>query len=312
MNADRYADVKGARIRYRTEGSGPPALLIHGIGASLEYWQWTVPALRDRYTTFVLDFPGFGLSDPLELTSTPEGAAEATLGFMDSVGIEAAVIVGSSLGGGIAVATAGSAPGRCAALVLAAPAGFGVGVGLTMRLATLPLVGEALLALTGRFPVLGLRDAFADRRRIPAVLYDLVRRDSARATTGQTFLRVLRTSASPGGIKAETVASIHSAAARIEAPTLLVWGDRDRVIPPDQAETAAGIIRDSRVKMLPGIGHVPFIESAGEFNAAMISFLGEIEGTERYARLAGAGPGMNSRALDRGRRESDTGSEGIE
>ncbi len=278
MNADRYAEVKGARIRYQVEGSGPPALLIHGIGASLDYWQWTVPALRGSYTTYALDFPGFGLSDPLESADTPLGAAQTTLGFMDSVGIEAAVIVGSSLGGGIAVATAGTAPRRCAALVLAAPAGFGTGLGLSMRLTALPLVGEALLALTARFPILGLRDAFADQRRIPDALFDLVRRDSARPVTAKTFLRVLRASASPRGISAETVSRIHAAAALIEAPTLLVWGDRDRVIPPGQAKTALGLIRDSRVEVLAGIGHVPFIESPSEFNSIMTSFLREAAG----------------------------------
>ncbi len=119
MSADRFVEVSGARIRYRTEGSGPPVVLIHGIGASLDYWNWTVPALRDRYTTVALDLPGFGQSDPLESTHSPEGAAAAVLEFMDAVGLRAATLIGSSLGGAIAAVTAGVAPERITALVLA-------------------------------------------------------------------------------------------------------------------------------------------------------------------------------------------------
>ncbi|MDQ7839694.1 MAG: alpha/beta fold hydrolase [bacterium] len=274
METDRFVEVMGARVRYRVEGSGPPAVLIHGIGASLEFWQWTVPALRERYTTIALDFPGFGLSDPIATAATPEGSAAATLAFMDAVGVPRAVIIGSSLGGAIASLAAGTAPERCAALVLAAPAGFGTGLSTTLRLMTIRCVGEGFLALTCRFPRLGLREAFADQRRIPDALVEITRRNAARPVTGETFLNTLRASATLRGVRPEVVEQARAVAARITAPTLIVWGTRDHVIPPDQAEVAGRTIPGARVHIMQGMGHVPFIEDAGAFNATLSAFLG--------------------------------------
>lgn len=274
MEADRFVEVMGARVRYRVEGSGPPAVLIHGIGASLEFWQWTVPALRERYTTIALDFPGFGLSDPIGAATTPAGAAAATLAFMDAVGVARAAIVGSSLGGAIAAMAAGTAPERCVALVLAAPAGFDTELGATLRLMTVRWVGEGFLALTRRFPRLGLRDVFADPRRIPDALVEITGRNAARPVTGETFLRTLRALVTLRGVRPEIVEQARAVASRITAPTLIVWGTRDHVIPPDQAAVAGRTIPNARVNIMDGMGHVPFIEDPGAFNAALSAFLG--------------------------------------
>lgn len=291
MEADRFVEVMGARVRYRVEGSGPPAILIHGIGASLEFWQWTTPALRERYTTIALDFPGFGLSDPILATTTPEGAAAATLAFMDAVDVPRAVLIGSSLGGAIAALTAGTAPQRCAALVLAGPAGFGTGVILTFRLMTVRWVGEAMLALIRRYPRLGLRDAFANQTSIPEVLVEINRRNAARPVTGETLLNTLRATVTLQGIRPGIVEQTRAVASRITAPTLIVWGSRDRVIPPDQADIAGRTIHGAQVLMMPGIGHLPFIEDASAFNAALSAFLAHIErpGEDRPADAVGAG-----------------------
>lgn len=297
MDHDRYVEVMGARVRYRVEGSGPPVILIHGIGASLEFWQWTVPALREGYATYAFDFPGFGLSDPVPAAVTPEGAASAALAFMDAVGVERAALVGSSLGGAIATLAAGTAPDRCSALVLAGPAGFGTGVILTFRLMTARWVGEAVLALIRRYPRLGLRDSFADQRRIPEVLVEVTRRNAARPVTGQTLLQTLRTSATLRGIRPEVVERLRGIAARITSPTLIVWGTRDRIIPPDQAAVAGRTIQGAHVHMMPGIGHLPFIEDAAAFNAVMTAFLAGAVPPAEIGRRAGfeqpAGAGGN-------------------
>lgn len=277
MEADRFVEVMGARVRYRVEGSGPPAVLIHGIGASLEFWQWTTPALRERYTTIALDFPGFGLSDPIPAATTPEGAAAATLAFMDAVEVPRAVIIGSSLGGAIATFAAGTAPERAAALVLAAPAGYGTGLSTTMRLMTVRWVGEGFLALTRRFPRLGLREAFADQRRIPDALVEVTRRNAARSVTAETFLDTLRASVTLRGVRPEIVEQTRAVAARIAAPTLVVWGTGDRVVPMDQADIVVRAIPNARAHIMQGMGHVPFIEDAGAFNTALSAFLDGVE-----------------------------------
>lgn len=283
---DRFVEVDGARIRYRVEGSGPPVVLIHGLGASLEVWEWTVPALRDRYTTIAFDFPGFGLSEPLSMAASPDGIAPVTLAILDAIGVKRAAIVGSSLGGGIAAVTAGTAPQRCTALVLVGAAGFDRPVSPIYRMLTLPGLGEAIVALLRRYPRLGVVGAFADPRRIPDRLVEVARRDLARAEVRRTVLKVMRATAGFRGVNREVVAKIRNAAARITAPTLLVWGTADRVVPPAQASVAAGIIPGARVHLMPDIGHVPFIEAAGAFNETLAAFLA---GAGETASLAGAG-----------------------
>lgn len=273
MAADRFVSINGARIHYRIDGSGPPVLLIHGLGAFLESWSWTVPALRDRYTTIAFDFPGFGLSDPLDDAYSPGGAAEFTLALMDALAVRRAVLVGSSLGGTIATMAAGSAPDRCAALVLVAPAAFDRKVTLATRLATLPWVGEAFIGVIRRSPPMGVRNAFVKRGQIPPQIIEATRRYFRLGAAGPSCLRVVRASVGLGGIRPEIIEEVHTFASRITAPTLIIWGTRDRVVPPAQATVAVHTIPDARLHMLDGAGHVPYIEDADAFNAAMLEFL---------------------------------------
>lgn len=278
MGADRFVEVSGARIRYRKEGNGPPVVFIHGLGASLESWEWTIPALRDRHTTITFDLPGFGLSDRMDSAFTPEGAAATTLAFMDAVDVQRGAIIGTSLGGGIAILTAGAAPERCTALVLAAPAGFDRDISLMMRLMTVPLLGEGIVEMVRRSPRLGVQYSFADPRRIPDRLVEITRRDFARPATGASCLKAIRASAGLRGIRSEVLATIQNAAARITAPTLIVWGARDGVIPPIQAAIAARVIPRAHVHTMDGVGHAGFIEDADAFNGVIAGFLAGVEG----------------------------------
>ena len=276
MAADRFVEVQGARIRFRAEGSGPPVLLIHGIGASLEIWDWTFPALRERFTPVAFDYPGFGVSDPLPWAFSPEGAAEVVTAFMDAMGIRTAFLIGSSLGGGIATMTAGLAPQRVDGLVLVAPAGFGRGLNPLLRLETTPVLGEVLAAVGGVFPRLALNQAFADPKRIPPELVETSRRYGIRRVPFRSYLRALRRSATLRGVRSEMIATVRSAARQIIAPTLIVWGDHDRIIPPDQSAVAAHSIKGSRLHMMKGLGHVPFVEAPAPFNTAAVAFLVEV------------------------------------
>jgi pimeloyl-ACP methyl ester carboxylesterase len=276
MNVDRYVEVRGSRVRFRTEGSGLPAVLIPGIGAPLESWEWTIAALRDHYTTYAFDYPGFGFSDPVDSSFTPNGSGRTTLAFMDAVGVQRAIIVGSSLGGGIATMAAGMAPGRCAGLVLVAPAGYGPWVSHIARLVALPRVGEGAAVVVRKYPRIMLQNLFADHRLIPDRLVEIAARDAARRSTIENYLKALRGLVTLRGIRPDVVAEIRAAARRIIAPTLIVWGDRDRVIPADQAPVVAQTISGSRLHMMSGLGHVPFIEAADAFNRTMMAFLSMI------------------------------------
>jgi pimeloyl-ACP methyl ester carboxylesterase len=289
VSGDQFVTVMGARTRYRAEGAGPPLLMLHGIGASLEFWNWTTPALRDRWTCIALDFPGFGLSDLVDSALSPDGAGRFVLAFMDALAIERAAIMGSSLGGAIATMAAGAAPGRFSAVVLVDPGGFDTGLNVLMRLETIRPLGEAMMRLVPLAPALAVRDAFADTRRIPPDLIAIVRRHWLRPATGATFLRALRQSVTIRGVRPDGVAAVRAAAARITAPTLVVWGDRDRVIPPAQGPVAARVISGARLITIPGSGHVPMIEMPEAFNVAAAAFLDDVARMPHARPPVGAG-----------------------
>jgi len=272
---DRYVEILGARLRYRREGHGPNVLLVHGLGASLEIWNWTVPALRESYTAVALDFPGFGRSEALNSALTPDGAARVILAFMDALDLQTTAIIGSSLGGGIATLAAGTAPARFTAVVLADPAGFDTGLNRLMRLQTLRGLGEITISLARFAPQLALGFTFHNPRRIPVELVQITRENAKRRVTGRTYLRALRTSATLDGIRLESVYAVRQSAARIAAPALVVWGDKDAVIPPDQAEVAVQTIPGAKLVVMPGTGHVPFVEDPETFNRALLAFLAE-------------------------------------
>jgi len=273
--SDRYVEVMGARLRYRAEGRGPAVVLVHGLGASLETWNWTIPALRDSFTTVAFDFPGFGRSDALVSALTPAGAAGVVLAFMDALGLHDAAIIGSSLGGAIAALAAGTAPQRFTAVVLADPGGFDTGLSPLLRLQTLRGIGEAVTRIVRFAPRLTLGFTFHDRRRIPDELVAVTRENAKRALTGRTYLGALRASATLAGVRLEQVYAVRQAAARISAPTLVVWGDRDRVIPPEQGEVAVQTIPGARRLVIRGAGHLPFVEDAPAFNGAVLAFLSQ-------------------------------------
>jgi pimeloyl-ACP methyl ester carboxylesterase len=275
---DRYVAVRGVLLRYRQEGVGPPVLLLHGVGASLEFWDWTTPALRSAFTTLTVDLPGFGRSAFTPDILSPAGAARVVWAFLDAAGVGRAALVGSSLGGALAVLAAGAAPARVWALALAAPGGFGRQVGLLLRLATLPGVGEGLVALGRRAPELALRHVFADPRRIPPALVECLRAYAARPEPGRAYLRVLRQALTLRGVRPEMVAAVREAAARVGAPALVIWGTRDRVVPPAQAAAAAASMPRARISMLAGCGHLPMVEAADACNALLVPFLREAAG----------------------------------
>lgn len=276
MAQDRFIDIGGARIRYRVEGTGPAVLLVHGLGAFIESWAWTIAGLRDRYTVVAFDFPGFGFSDPVPTAFAPEGAAAFLLSFMDALRIRSAAFIGSSLGGAIAAMAAGRVPGRCSALILSAPAGFAPRVPAATRLATLPLVGEVCVAAIRRAPVLGVRSALVRRTHLPPVLVETARRAFTQGAAGASCLRIVRATVGLRGIRPEVIARVRTAAERVTAPTLLIWGTRDRVVPVDQAAAVARVIRHARTHLMPGAGHAPFIENADAFNAVVREFLSRV------------------------------------
>lgn len=251
-----YRTVDAVRLRLRDTGprGAPAVIMLHGLGASLETWEPWARALSGRFRVIRFDLPGFGLTgeDP---TGDYTDARTMTIlvDLMDQLGIDRASLIGNSLGGRIAWNFAALHPDRVSRLVLVSPDGFASPGFVYDRAPDIPFMMKALpyvaprsllranlAAAYGRPQALSeaTLTRYRDLMMAPGV------RPAILARMGQTILRD----------PAPTLA-------RIKAPTLLLWGEKDGMIPVGNAADYLRHVPDARLVRLPNLGHLPFEEN---------------------------------------------------
>jgi pimeloyl-ACP methyl ester carboxylesterase len=277
--------LHGHRISYRTGGSGPALLLLHGITNSSETWEHVAPRLAERFTVIAPDLLGHGGS------ATPRGDyslgahASGARDVLTALGIERATVVGHSLGGGIAMQFAYQFPERCERLVLVSSGGLGREVHVLLRAAALPGADYVLPALTSAGLVGVGRGLGGLLRRVgiaPSADLDVLGRGFAsldNAGSRQAFLHTVRSVIEPSG---QRVSALNRLALAELLPTLIVWGERDSIIPVEHGVAAHEAMPGSRFEVFPGAGHMPHDADPDRFAALLTEFC---EGTDA-ARLA--------------------------
>ena len=271
---DRYLVVRGLRIRYRASGSGDPVLLLHGLGASLEQWEWTQPGLSKNHQVVALDLPGFGLSQsPPREQFDLDGVVSLLDGFIYEMGWQFATVIGNSMGGLLALSMALNLGGRVSRLVLAGSAGLGREVGRLLRLARIPWLGELLLLPMGLHPVAGysLRRLFSDPSRLPPSLVDVTCRHYRRRPVRDNLLNAARIGVSLQG-QVDAI-NFRGQLDKIDVPTLLIWGSEDGVIPLEHGKVAHKLIAGSNLTIIDDCGHVPQLEHPDRFVEEVERFL---------------------------------------
>jgi 2-hydroxy-6-oxonona-2,4-dienedioate hydrolase len=238
--------VRGSSIRWRVAGEGPALVLVHGLSASSRWWSAVLPPLSERYTCHLLDVPRFGAA------LRPAETAEWLLAWIEAAGIERVRLAGHSIGGAGAARLAALRPDVVEALVLVSPVGMPSG----RRLAgyVLPLLG-ALRMTTPTF--------------LATLSIDAVRAGPAAIVRGSLYA---------------ARADVREQARAIRAPTLLVWGDRDPLVPFALADEWRRALPSARLVVLPGVGHVPMVERPRELAQALCEFL------DQPGHLAGGSP----------------------
>lgn len=272
----RFVVVDGIRVHYKQEGQGAPVfLLLHGFGASTYSWHKVFAPLARTGTVIAFDRPAFGLTErPLEWAgASPYSTASAvslTVGLMDALGVERAILVGHSAGGTVALATALRHPERVQALVLedaAVYAGGGVRGGFGRFLLQTPQarrIGPLLVRLIQRWGDEGLRLAWHD----PTLFTEEDRAGYRKPLQVENWDRALwefTLAAVPLGLDSQ-LAAVH-------VPTLVLTGDDDRIVPPEQSVRLAGEIPGARLVIVPACGHIPHEEQPEAFLQAVTSFL---------------------------------------
>ena len=272
MSADAdEAMVEGQRVRYYAAGSGPPVLLLHGLGGSAAVWHRNLPALSGRFRVFAPEL--WGANEHGEATA--ETGVRFVTGFLDAVDCPSAHLVGGSLGGFMAGSTAIADPGRVRSLTLIGTAGLGRRIALSQRVLTLPLVGEAMFRPSRRrvrrMLAMLVREWDADAERLVDELYAVRRQPGV----SRRMLEVLRAGIDILGVKRS--AQLLPELCDVRTPTLLVWGSHDPLFPIEDARRAAGVLRDAELVVVEGCGHWPYLEAPETFNPALLGFLDRCE-----------------------------------
>ncbi|HET9921607.1 MAG TPA: alpha/beta fold hydrolase [Ktedonobacteraceae bacterium] len=229
-------------MRYRVMGSGEPVILVHGLSGSILWWTRNIASLAQHYAVYLVDLPGFGtLARRQHFALT--GAADWLLEWLQAVGLTRANWIGHSMGGYICIQIAARRPEVVKRLVLVAPAALPVGHRWQNYL--LPLV-EATRYMQPSF--------------LPILFYDAVRAGPL------TLLRAT---------KDLLAKDVREDARSIQAPTLLIWGANDTLVPAALGDILRKEIAGSRLLILKRAGHVVMYDRSQAFNEAVLAFLTE-------------------------------------
>lgn len=273
---EREIEVDGLLTRYLTAGEGPPLLLLHALGESALDWRWVLPALARRHSVYAPDLPGFGDSGKPAADYSPAFFEGFVAAFLDALEVERTAVIGNSLGGLIALRLALSETARASALALIDSAGLGREVSSALKTASLPGYGEAAIALSKtplgatqrawlRVPLL-----FARPERVPPEWSEEQYRLARLPGFSEAVVAALRAQVDPGATR-----GVLDRLPSLEIPTLVVWGESDRVFPVSQAREAAARLRGGSLELIPDCGHLPHVERPERFVDALDRFLGE-------------------------------------
>lgn len=266
--ASDMVSVGAWRLHVRDAGprDAPAVVLIHGLGDSLQTWDTWAQGLARQHRVVRFDLPGSGLSPPDPAGDYTDARSIAlVLALMDQLGLQRASIAGHSLGGRIAWTLAARHPERVERLVLVSPDGFaspGFDYGKPPEVPA--VLGLMRYVLPKPLLRMNLLPAYADPARVSDAMVerysDLLRAPGARQAMLDRMRQTVLTDPQP-------------LLAAIKAPTLLVWGDRDAMIPFANAADYQKAIPDVRLVTVPATGHLPQEESAAVSLAAVAAFL---------------------------------------
>lgn len=272
--------VHGHEIAYRTGGSGPVVLLVHGMAGSSATWKPLMPLLTPHVTVVAPDLPGHGKSAKPRGDYSLGASASFLRDLITALGHDRVTVVGQSLGGGVAMQFSYQYPERIERLVLVGSGGLGEevmpilkllaapGVDLAMTPAFLPFFRDAGNAFGRALAKIGLRpspQAFEMWRA-----YSSLTDSETRAAFVQTLRAVIDT-------RGQRISAHDKLYLSARIPSMIVWGDRDPVIPTDHAYAAHAAMPASRLEIFQDCGHFPHFENPEGFAEVLLDFIATTE-----------------------------------
>ncbi len=272
----QHIEIHGHRVGYRSAGSGPVIVLVHGMAGSSATWRHVLPALAERYTVVAPDLIGHGSSDKPRGDYSLGNFASGVRDLLLALGHERATLVGQSLGGGVVMQFAYQFPERCERLVLVSSGGLGDDVNWLLRALTLPGAEYVLpLACTNWVHDAGVKvNDWLSHVGLHAGAHLVEMWESFGSLvdpgTRTAFVHTLRSVVDAGGQRVSASDRLYLAS---EVPTMIVWGDRDHIIPVDQGHAAHAALPGSRLEIFEGSGHFPHCEQPDRFAHVLRDFM---------------------------------------
>jgi pimeloyl-ACP methyl ester carboxylesterase len=254
--------VTGAEV-----GSGAPLLLLHGLGGTWAYWAPAMALLAGNARCIALDLPGFGRSDASPGGFALDSAAAGVAAAMDVLGAGPAVVCGHSLGGPLAVRLSLNHPETASQLILVGPSGLRPAPAWQSRALALMPVYQLLRRTPVPWEHWLLRVALLRRAALRPLVDDPSRVSLEMARTivdGGREARELR-----GAVTASFATGLAEEAREVSVPIAAIWGDRDRMVPPSDADVLLRAVPSATLHLLPACGHLPMVERPHAFAALL-------------------------------------------
>jgi pimeloyl-ACP methyl ester carboxylesterase len=273
------AVLHGHAVSYRRAGQGQAVVLLHGIGSSSLTWEPVASALAERHDVIAPDFLGHGASAKPRGDYSLGAFASGMRDLLQLLGVERATIVGHSLGGGVAMQFAYQHPELCERLVLVSSGGLGHSVSPLLRAAALPGSEWVLPAIAGAAGGVGAKVGGVLARVGLRAGHDLAEVGRGMADLGDrearlAFLDTLRAVVGPGGQRVSALDRLYLAA---DLPLLIVWGERDPIIPVGHGRRAHAAVPGSEMLEVAGAGHFPQLDDPAGFVTAVNRFIARSE-----------------------------------
>jgi triacylglycerol lipase len=245
------------RLAYLKRGQGPALLIVHGVGGHKEDWLMVAEALAPRRTVYAVDMLGFGASSRDAAELGMEAQAAALLALLDAEKLDGADLIGNSVGGWVAATFAARHPTRTRRLVLVDPAGFEA---MFKSEPPAPLF-PASVAEMRRLLQHVLHSPFAHTEAFAADAYAKFEASGERSLAPRLFPALMAS------------AKLEALLPRVKAPSLVLWGQQDRLFPAQLAPYLAGLLPTGRHELIAEAGHFPHIDQPAAFLAAVQRFL---------------------------------------
>ncbi|GAC1446552.1 MAG: 3-oxoadipate enol-lactonase [Pyrinomonadaceae bacterium] len=264
-----YAQIKDLQLYYEIHGDGQPLILLPGIGTGAWTWFKQLPAFAQKFRTVIFDPRGVARSDKPKQSFTMRTLADDVAGLLEALSIEKAHVLGTSFGGFVTQEFAFAFPHKTASLILCCTSFGG------MR--HIPPAPEVLRAMTSS-EGLGTKERIR-RNLTPAFSTQFI---AGQSNEFERFIKMridnpIADYTYLNQLQSAMTFDAESRLAAIQSPTLVITGDQDKIVPPENSRNLAAQIPHAKLVFIEDGSHIFFVERADEFNRAVIDFIEEVD-----------------------------------